>query len=287
MSGPQIVSASRRTDIPAFFTDWFRRRMDEGYCLVPNPYRPSQMRRVELDPGHVAGFVFWTRDARPMFPLMEPLAARGYAFYFLVTVCGYPPGWEPRAPRDGAESLVELASHVGRERVIWRYDPVILSRRIGPRWHAEQFARLCDRIAGHAAKLVVSVVDPYRKTRRAMARDDDPVVYDPAAYSDVLGAIAERAAQAHLAVQSCAEPALGVAGITPGPCVDAERLAALGGRGATATAHPTRPGCLCARSVDIGVNGTCCFGCRYCYAATGSRPLTSVNPAVCPNRADE
>ena len=123
-----IISASRRTDIPALYSTWLMNRLQEGFLLVPNPRSPQRLGRVELSTDKVDCIVFWTKNPKPMFDKLEKLDALGYPFYFQFTLtpydqgieCGLPPKAELR------ESFVELSQRIGPERLVWRYDPVFL-----------------------------------------------------------------------------------------------------------------------------------------------------------------
>jgi hypothetical protein len=273
---PLILSASRRTDIPAFFSDWFMNRIRAGFCVYPNPLRPRTLHRVDLRPESVLGIVFWTRNPVPMLQHLDQLDRVGHAYCFLMTLNGYPPSIEPRSPlREAAvKAFVSLSERIGSDGVVWRYDPVILSPRTPAAWHRENFARLLDRLAGKTRRLIVSVVDPCRKTLRGLGTDRDGIVYDPAAYRDLLAWMAAAATGHGLSIQSCAEPVLVSAGIPAGRCVDGNLLLArrrergLDSEPLRFALHRQREACLCHRSVDIGVNNTCGFGCTYCYATS-------------------
>lgn len=137
-----IISASRRTDIPRFFSPWFFRRLQEGFVLVRNPMNPRRISRVSLDPAVVDGLVLWTKDPTPM---LEGLAALDpYAYYFQFTLTAY-----------------------GPDRVIWRYDPIFLSARYSADFHRRSF----ESLARHdpAGALLTGTVGPEdRVTERRM-----------------------------------------------------------------------------------------------------------------------
>jgi hypothetical protein len=276
-----IISASRRTDIPAFFAEWFMERIRAGHCEVANPYRPSQVRRADLRPESVAGIVFWTRHAAPLLQHLPTLDEAGYTYYFLYSLLGYPRRLEAASPdREVAiRTIRELADRVGRERVSWRYDPLILDDELTESWHRHHFESLLERLSGSVDRVIVSVIDPYRKTQAGIGKQDaSPVRYDVDAYVELLVELSRMASHAGLPMQSCCEPALEVPGIVPRACIDASRIAALSGHPVEGHPHKLRPGCLCDRSIDIGTNNTCRFGCRYCYATR--RPATDVAPQV-------
>ena len=132
-----IISASRRTDIPAFFTEWFMNRVREGYCDVVNPYRADQVSRVLLRAEDVDVIVFITRNARPLLPHLAELDRRGLRYYFQYTLTGYPRQLETNTPAvpDALDTLHRLVEHVGPERLIWRYDPILFTTLTPPAYH--------------------------------------------------------------------------------------------------------------------------------------------------------
>jgi hypothetical protein len=244
-------------------------RVAEGFCTYPNPFRTNQIHRVSLLPDDVAGFVFWTRHAAPMHPHLQTLDRAGFAYYLLYSILGYPRSLEPRSPSKAiaTKAFGELASRLGPERVIWRYDPVILTTELTPDWHRQNFRAIADKLRGKTTRVIVSIVDPYHKTQARIGKQDDSQVrYDIPAYCELLAELADLAAERDMQMQSCAEPELTVPGVQQAACVDAELLERLSGRKISHAHHRQRPGCLCHRSVDIGINNTCGFGCAYCYA---------------------
>lgn len=270
-----IISASRRTDIPAFYSEWFMNRVREGYCLVPNPFNPDQVARVSLKPGDVDAIVFWSKDPVPLFPHLGELDRRGYRYYFLFTLNGYGLELEPNLPPVEARvaAFRELSVRLGPERVIWRYDPIVLSNRTGALFHEETFAGLAAGLAGATRRVVVSIVDYYRKTERRLARlAGDGYRFDKGSAAEahvkaLLKCLREIAVGHGIAMQSCAEETdLRDASIAPGSCVDGELLHRLWGVEAPGKDPNQRAACGCVVSKDIGVNDTCLHGCRYCYA---------------------
>ena len=152
-----IVSASYRTDIPAFYGDWFMRRLDEGFCDVTNPYNGKPY-RVSLNPGDVDGFVFWTKN---MGPFMAPLAdihSRGLPFVVQYTVTGYPTALERSVPdvNQSVKLLKSLAKSYGSRAVVWRYDPILHSDLTPYDWHLANFGHLACDLKGVVDEVVVS-----------------------------------------------------------------------------------------------------------------------------------
>jgi hypothetical protein len=161
-----IISASRRTDIPAFYAEWMVHRLREGYCTVPNPCNRNQVSSISLRPEDVDVIVFWTRNPLPLLPYLEELDSRGYRYYFQYTILGYPREIERHAPplATAIETFRELSERLGSGRVIWRYDPIVFTGLTPPAFHRENFQRLAESLRGCTRRSVVSIVDMYRKT---------------------------------------------------------------------------------------------------------------------------
>lgn len=288
-----IISVSRRTDIPAFYAEWFINRINAGYCTVPNPFNTQQVMRISLAPQDVDVVVFWTRNPRPLFPRFRELDALGFRYYFQVTLMDNPRLIDPRSPAGEAAvaTLRELARYIGSERVIWRYDPIVFSEITPPEFHRECYARLARALRGSAARSVVSFLDLYGKTHRRMqAMQAAGVRLLPFDVSDpwlgnLLSDMAEIAAQNGMEVVSCAEVRdLQPFGIRPGKCIDDEYIQKVFGLEVTHTKDPgQRKACGCVISKDIGMYDTCLFGCQYCYATSSferaARNYACHNPA--------
>jgi len=267
-----IVSASYRTDIPAFYGAWFLERLRRGSCRVVNPYGGPDY-EVALTPEVADGFVFWTRNAKPFLAALEETAARGIPFVVQYTITGYPREIEPSVvPAEQAATLVrELSGRYGRRAVVWRYDPVFLTSLTPPDWHLRRFAELATALAGATDEVVLSFAQIYAKTRvnsdNAARRHgfawSDP---EPEAKIELLGRLAALARDRGLAPSLCSQPELSSPGLAAARCIDAARLSDVAGRPIAAPTKGNRPGCLCARSRDIGAYDTCPHGCVYCYA---------------------
>ena len=141
-----IISASRRTDIPAFYAEWMVRRLKEGYCTVANPFNRNQVVRISLKPEDVDAIVFWSRNPRPLMPHLDELDSRGYRYYFQFTILGYPREIDAKSPpaATAVEAFCKLAERLGPKRVIWRYDPIVFSGLTSPAFHEENFRRLAE-----------------------------------------------------------------------------------------------------------------------------------------------
>lgn len=271
-----IVSASYRTDIPAFYGRWFLNRLTAGYARVANPYGgPSG--RVDLSPGAVDGFVFWTRNLGPFTAALDAVEARGTPFVAQVTATAYPRALERSviAWEDAVAQMRSLRDRHGPRAVVWRYDPVVLTSLTPPSWHRDSFRRLAAALRGVTDEVTVSFVQPYRKTARNLAAAAHAAGFawhqpDAEEKRALLAELAGIAAEHGMALTLCTQPDLAdTPGTAAARCVDAERLSDVAGRLVAARRKGNRPGCLCAESRDIGAYDTCPHGCVYCYAVSG------------------
>ncbi|MBE6657152.1 MAG: DUF1848 domain-containing protein [Ruminococcaceae bacterium] len=270
-----IVSVSRRCDIPAFFADWFWNRLDAGEVLVRNPMHPHRVSRIALTPDVVDGFVFWTKNPLPMMDRLGVLEQ--YPYYFQFTLTPYDTDVEAHLPPK-QEVLIpafrRLSSMIGRERVIWRYDPILICDWYPVIYHINAFRTMCDRLAGYTDTCIISFLDLYRNIgSRIRPLGIRPP--DSAEREEIACRFAEIARDFGISVNTCAEDGdYSRWGIGHGACIDAQRLSCIGGIPLSAARDKNqRPFCGCAEAVDIGAYHTCANGCVYCYA-NHSRTLT-------------
>lgn len=162
-----ILSASRRTDIPNYYSEWFINRIREGFLYVRNPMNPHQISKINLSPDVIDCIVFWTKNPINMLEKLEEL--KPYMYYFQFTLTGYGRDVEPNLPHK-REALIptfqRLSEQIGKERVIWRYDPIFLSDRYTVEYHIKAFEEIVASLAGYTDKVVISFIDFYKKTMR-------------------------------------------------------------------------------------------------------------------------
>ncbi len=267
-----IVSASYRTDIPAFYGDWFQARLAQGYALVANPYGGADY-RVALGPEAVDGFVFWSRNPAPFRPALDHLAGQRRPFVLQFTITGYPRALESAVPASEAAVVLlrDLAGRFGRRSLVWRYDPILISDLTPEAWHEENFARLAGALADSVDEVVLSFAQIYAKTGRNLAAATkrhgfawrDP---DDDEKRCMIARLAERAAEAGMQATICAQPHLLAGLAAPAHCIDAGRLSDVAGRTIGAKPKGNREACACHESRDIGAYDSCPQGCAYCYA---------------------
>lgn len=274
-----IISASRRSDIPAFFTDRFMERIREGYFDRINPYNPRQIKRISLAAEDVDAIVFWSKNPRPLLPYLDELDSRGFRYYLQYTLNPYGSIFEPGLPPLGEriETFRELAGRLGRSRVLWRYDPVILSSVTPVEWHLQRAGELAEALGGFTERLTISFLDFYGKAaaRLERLRRGSGIICTDIAAAENRGEL-ERFASglqaigaAHgVGISTCSEELdLARFGIGEGSCIDEELIRNLWG---VAWRFPRdrnqRPACRCAASIDMGLYDSCGYRCIYCYA---------------------
>ncbi len=267
-----IISASYRTDIPAFYAAWFLNRLAAGYARTVNPYG-GQRSIVPLTGDAVDGFVFWTRNLEPFFGALDAVRDKNVPFVVQYTVTGYPRALDAATigPRRAIDHIQAVAGRYGPEVAVWRYDPIVFSSLTPPAWHHRNFDRLCGAMKGMVDEVVVSCAQIYRKTARnlsAAARAAELDWWDPPAEEKraVLADLADIARAHDLRLTLCDQPDLRSDGIGEARCIDAERLSRVAGRSITAPRRPHRKTCGCWASRDIGAYDSCPHGCAYCYA---------------------
>ena len=251
-----ILSVSRRTDIPAFYSEWFFNRIKEGFVYVRNPMNIHQVSRIKLSPDVIDCIVFWSKNPRPMLNRLHELD--GYMYYFQFTINPYDMGIEQNVP---------MKNGIGPERVIWRYDPIILSDNITLDYHIRYFEEIARRLQGHTKTCVISFLDLYKKTERNLRNTSAREL----AESEMLKIATHISLIAHrygITVQSCAEKIeLDCIGIRHGHCIDSVLIEdLLGVKLVVSKDQNQRPECGCVQSIDIGEYNTCSHNCKYCYA---------------------
>jgi hypothetical protein len=283
-----LISASRRTDIPRYYAPWFATRRRAGFAEYRTAFGVTG--RASLEPRDVLGYVFWTRDPRPLGDEVGRIVDEGTPVAFQITVTGYGAELEPRRPplEEALEGVRWAAQQVAGPRAVqWRYDPIVLCDRYPADFHVEQFAAIAAAIGSLVRVVNVSFVEPYLRAVRRIA--DPSVCYRPPAAgrhratqravpdlktlgpegAQLVRRLAEVAQGHHLELRSCCD---GGIELPPSACVGADLFGDWGPEQRDPIEQlargPSRDGCHCRRSVDIGTPNTCAAGCRYCYVLT-------------------
>jgi hypothetical protein len=266
-----IISASRRTDIPAFYTPWFMNRLRKGGCLVPNPFRPTQVSKVSLKPEDAEVIVFWTRNAVPLLPHLRELEERGYSFYFLYTLMDNPRVIDPGCPplKSAIKTFQTLAEQIGPDKVIWRYDPIAITSVTDPDYHKRAFRRIAGELRDFTTRCIISHVQAYRKAEKRFKEEGlECKTAGKEILGDLMRFMAGEAEDRGMEIQSCAQTVeIERYGVRHGKCVDDEYIKKVFGIEVGPNKDPSqRKACRCVKSKDIGMYDTCLYGCLYCYA---------------------
>lgn len=260
-----ILNTGSRTDIPAYYGDWFYNRIREGFVMVRNPYYPSQVTRYRLSPEVIDILVFCTKNPGPMMDRLQELSK--YCCVWYVTITSYGRDVEPFVPDAGQvmETFKRLSEKVGKARVIWRYDPVFLSKSYPLEYHVTRFDEMACRLAGYTDQCVVSFLDLYEKTKRNFPGAKQVPYQDQ---KELIRAFSATAARNHLKIHLCCESrSLETDHVDAKGCMTREVLErAAGFRLKVPRRKPARPECSCLLGADIGAYNTCGHGCLYCYA---------------------
>jgi hypothetical protein len=271
-----IISASRRTDIPAFYTRWFMNRIRAGYCTVPNPFNRRQVSAVSLTPENVDAFVFWTRNPQPLIPYLTELDRDGHRYLFNVTVMANPRVLDAGCPDvdTSIHNMHRLSERISPEKIIWRYDPIVCCSLTPADFHRKTFARIAKELQGCTTRCIISTLRVYRKSRKRLQKLADMGVelreWSHFEMTELMRQFADSATRCGMEIFSCAqENDLTPCGIKPGKCIDDGLIAKLFGIPLQLKKDPTqREKCGCVASKDIGMYDSCLYNCCYCYATS-------------------
>ena len=272
-----IISASRRTDIPTYYSDWFFNRIKDGFVYVRNPMNIHQVSQVSLLPDIVDGIVFWTKNPIPMMERLDEL--NGYTYYFQFTLNSYDKDVEPNIPSKNEiiiPAFQKLSRMIGKEKVVWRYDPIFLNEKYTVQYHLKYFRRLTEMLADYTEKCTVSFLDLYKNTQRNI-NSIGAVVPSLIQQKEILQQFSEIAQENGIYIDTCSEDAeLSRYGIKRAHCIDKQRFERLGNYTLEVEKDKNqRLECGCVESIDIGLYNTCKNGCLYCYANFSQKSVLS------------
>jgi len=260
-----ILQTGLRTDIPAFYTPWFLRRVAEGFVLSRNPYNPRQVLRYRLTPDVVDCIGFCTKNPAPMLPHLDKLA--DFGMHWFVTITPYGRDVEPRVPpkEQVMADFRRLSDRLGPRAVTWRYDPILLTGEYTVERHLTDFAAMCAALAGATDTCVISFIDLYEKVKRNFPRAEAV----PREARLLLGREMAAIAAGHgIRLKSCCEgDELAPFGVDASGCMTlAVYERAIGCRLNAPRLPRSNRDCLCHLTADVGAYNTCGHGCLYCYA---------------------
>lgn len=269
-----IISASRRTDIPAFYSEWFANRVKEGYVLVPNPFNPKQISKIQLTPDVVDCIVFWTKNPAPMMDKLDTF--KEFNYYFLFTLNPYEKDIENELPsiEKRIDTFKKLSDQIGKEKVIWRYDPIFTNEKYNVPFHQEAFAKIALRLKDHTDRCTIGFIDHYKHIRPTLSK----LNINPLSLEDIrVMAISfqQTLSSSPIHLDTCTVKVdLSDLGIPAGICIDKDLIEKIIGYPiSTKKDKNQRDVCRCIESIDIGTYDTCFNGCVYCYANTSYNKL--------------
>lgn len=272
-----ILSVSRRTDIPNYYSEWFFNRLKEGFLYVRNPMNFHQISKIKISPDVVDCIVFWTKNPLPMMERLDELEA--YNYYFQFTLTGYGNDVERNLPNKKASVIPifqELSNRIGKEKVAWRYDPIFFSNRYNAKYHLKAFRSIAEALSGYTEKCVISFLDIYPKNKKNM---DDLLSYDlsDSELREFAKELSNIAKENHIKIGSCAEKIdLDEYGIIHNSCIDKELIEKIIGCKLKINKDKNqRIECGCVESVEVGTYNTCKNGCVYCYANYSAKSVES------------
>lgn len=260
-----ILNTGSRTDIPAFYSDWFYNRIREGYVLSRNPFYPQQITRYLLNPDVIDVMVFCTKNPAPMLDGLSLLSA--FSMFWFVTITPYGKDIEPFVPPKELviSSFQALSERIGKERISWRYDPIFITDKYTAAYHITQFGRMAKALSGYTGQCVVSFIDLYEKTRRnfpgirGVTGEEQEILIE--AFS---GIAKDNDLQIHLC---CENTALVRDNVDAEGCLSRAVLEKSSGfKLNVPRKKAARTECSCLLGADIGAYNTCGHGCLYCYA---------------------
>lgn len=263
-----ILSVSRRTDIPNYYSEWFFNRVKEGFLYVRNPMNTHHLSKINISPEIVDCIVFWTKNPEPMLDRLEELME--YKYYFQFTLTGYGKDIECNVPHKKEVMISifqKLSQKIGNKKVIWRYDPIFFNKKYTPEYHINAFKQIATELKGYTQKCVISFVDVYAKNKKNMELLNLYEVNEKD-LSSFMKAIVEIANANDIAVASCAENIdLSMYGIEHNCCIDKKLIEEIVGCKIEVKKDKNqRAECGCVESVEIGTYNTCRNECKYCYA---------------------
>ena len=266
-----IINTGGRTDTVQYYSDWLLRRFAEGYVLSRNPLFPDKVTRYELTPDKVDCVVFCSKNYKPILPRLREITDR-FPAYFYYTITAYGKDVEPGVPsiEESIETLKELSALVGKERVAWRYDPVLLTREYTIRRHLDTFPWMARELAPYIDRCIFSFVEMYKKLETNMPEIIPMSETEREALARGLGAAA---AKLGMVIQTCGTNGDYTRyGIQASGCITLSILGKANHMEFRNLKHKgMREGCHCMESRDIGAYDTCLNGCKYCYANKNPR----------------
>lgn len=262
-----IISASRRTDIPAFYAKWFVDCIKEGVIAVRNPMNIHQITEWRFTPETLDCIVFWTKNAAPLIPYLNNL--KEYSYYFQFTLNPYGETIEPLVPKKKIiiDTFKKLSDTIGSDKVIWRYDPILLNSEINIEYHIKYFEKLARLLEGYTANCIISFLDVYKRIEVRL-RKNSIIAPEQELVHILAKKLAEIGKSTGISIKTCSESIdLSSEGIEHSSCIDKDLIEKIIDKKLEVKKDPNqRKECGCIQSIDVGQYNSCPHNCSYCYA---------------------
>jgi len=262
-----IISASRRTDIPSYYSEWLFTRIKEKFVYVRNPFNTHQINVINLDPELIDCIVFWSKNPKPMIDNLNLL--KDYKYYFQFTLTPYEQDIETRLPPkiEIIETFKKLSDIISPQKIIWRYDPILINKKYNTVYHSDKFEKMASVLKGYTEKVTISFIDFYKKiTENIKLLEITEISTEEK--NVIAKKFSEIARNNDLSIDTCAEDIdFSEYGITHARCIDDKLISKITGNNLFIEKDKNqRLECGCVKSIDIGVYNSCSNGCVYCYA---------------------
>ena len=272
-----LINTGGRTDLVHFYTPWLLERFKKGYVYVRNPLYPENVSRLELNPSVVDCVLFCSKNYSPILPRIEEITSK-FNTYFFYTITAYGHDVEPLVPDidSSIDTLLKLEKIVGKERIVWRYDPILLTKKYTMQQHAITFGHMAARLSGHVSACTFSFVQLYKKAVLKMPELQEITEEQKTA---VISSISQTAQKYRIPLYSCvSKEDFSIFGVQKKACVTLDTLAKANGIKFRNLKHTgMRSGCHCMASSDIGEYNSCPAGCLYCYATEDFKKAEKVH----------
>ncbi len=259
-----IINTGQRTDIPAFYSEWFYRRIQEGYVYVRNPYNPTRIRKYVLNPQVVDCICFCTKNPQPMLSKIDLL--NEYRQFWYITITPYDREIEPYVPlvKNVIQSFQELSLKIGKNKVNWRYDPIFINEKYTVEYHIKAFQYIAKHLSQFTNRCVISFIDLYTKTKENFPQVQEVPIH---IQHQIVQEFSKIANFYHIQLYACLESkSFEQYGVICSGCMTKEVIEQALEIDLTIKPSKIREGCVCLLGNDIGAYNTCLHGCLYCYA---------------------
>ena len=261
-----ILSIDFRTDIPAWYSTWIVNRFEEGFLYFRNPAYPKTIHKVILDKNHVEGIIWCSKDYFPILHDLNNITDK-FPSIFHYTITGYGDDIEPNVPRleQSIYTFKELSLRYGKEKVIWRFDPVFYCKDFGETETLERFEKICKELHDYTDRVVVNFVSPYEKVKRHLP---EMIILSNDQKKSLIIKMLEICKRYDFKLQTCGNGLQfkDLEGVEVTGCLDEHALNLLGIYPKSKTKEAAW-GCLCYPNTSIGEYNTCLHKCKYCYAS--------------------